>query len=444
MKIYIETLGCPKNVVDSEMTAGLLERNGHEIVNSPEKSEVIMVNTCGFIHDAKQESIDMILEMAQYKLQDCKLLIVSGCLGERYGRELMEELPEADVVMGVNDYHEILNIINNVENQHHMLYNSPQTNSVLNLGVRKLSTPKYAAYLKIAEGCNNFCSYCIIPYIRGSFRSRPFNDILQEARDLAGKGCREITLVAQDVTNYGIDLYHSHRIHELAAELSGIDGLKWIRLMYCYPHLISDELIKVIAENEKICRYIDIPIQHCSNHILKSMNRKADKKQIIDVINKLRTKVPGIHIRTTLIVGFPGETKKDFQELKQFVKDMKFERLGVFEYSPEEGTPAAKMENQIDEDTKKVRRDEIMEIQQQIALDLNTERIGKKVTVLVEEEIEEENIYIGRTQYDAFEIDNSVMFTSERQIETGDLIKIKITDAMEYDLIGEDIYEPAQ
>jgi len=444
MRVYIETLGCPKNIVDSEMTSGFLERDGHQIVSSPEGAEIILINTCGFIHDAKQESIDMILEMSQYKKQGCKKLIVSGCLGERYGKELMEELPEADVVMGVNDYHNISKIIDNTENKQQMLYHSPCSNSVLDLGVRKLSSPKHTAYLKIAEGCDNYCAYCIIPYIRGPFRSKHFDSILQEARKLSEEGCKEVTLVAQDATNYGIDLYNRYRIHELASDISKIDGLKWIRLMYCYPHLITDELIRIIANNDKICKYIDIPIQHCSNHILNSMNRKANKKNIIDVINRLRDRVPGINIRTTLIVGLPGETEKDYNELKQFVKDIRFERLGVFEYSPEEGTPAAKMENQIDDNIKKARRDEIMAIQQKIALELNTERIGKEEVVLVEEKVEGENVYIGRTQYDAPEIDNSVMFTSKKKIETGEFVKVRITDAMEYDLIGDDIYESAQ
>ena len=444
MKIYIETLGCPKNAVDSEMTSGLLEKNGHEMVDSPEESEVILVNTCGFINDAKQESIDTILELSKFKEHHCKLLMVSGCLGERYGKELYDEIPEADVVMGVNDYHNILDIINKAQDESRKLLHSSCPDSVLDLGARNLSTPKYSAYLKIAEGCNNYCSYCVIPYIRGRFRSSSFDSVLKQAQDLSKEGCKEITLVAQDVTNYGIDLYDKHRIHELVENLAKIDGLKWIRLMYCYPHLISDELVEVIAKNENICRYLDVPIQHCSDGILKSMNRKTNKKEIIEVLNKLRNKVPGIHIRTTLIVGLPGETEEDFQELKHFVKDMRFERLGVFEYSPEEGTPAAQMENQVDDSTKKARRDEIMEIQQEIAMEINSKQIGNVLTVLVEEKVQDENVYIGRTQYDALDIDNSVMFTSERVLEIGSFVEVKITEAMEYDLIGEDIYEPAK
>ncbi len=444
MKIYIETLGCPKNAVDSEMTSGFLEKNGHEMVESPEESEIILVNTCGFIHDAKEESIDTILELSKFKKHRCKLLIVSGCLSERYGKELFHEIPEADVIMGVNDYHNILDIINKAEDEPRKLFQSSHENTVLDLGPRNLSTPKYSAYLRISEGCDNYCSYCIIPYIRGPFRSSPFDSIMSQAQSLCEGGCKEITLVAQDVTNYGIDLYGKHRLHELVEKLAKINDLKWIRLMYCYPHLISDELIEVIAKNENICRYMDIPIQHCSNHLLKSMNRKTDKKEIVKVIKKLRNKVPDIHIRTTLIVGLPGETEEDFDELKQFVKDMRFERLGVFEYSPEEGTPAAQMENQIDEHIKKARREEIMAMQQQIAIEINSNQIGNTLIVLVEEKVEEENVYIGRTQYDALEIDNSVTFTSDRVLEMGSFIKVRITDAMEYDLIGEDIYEPTQ
>lgn len=444
MKVFIETLGCPKNTVDSEITTGILIENGHEVVFEPDEADIILINTCGFINDAKQESIDTILLLSEYKKDKCKALMVSGCLSERYGNELFKEIPEVDVFMGVNDYENIIKIIEETQNGDRKLYNSPCTNTVLENRSRVLSTPSYTAYLKIAEGCDNYCSYCIIPFIRGAYRSRPYDAILDEAHRLVESGCKEITLVAQDVTNYGVDLYGKQRIHELAKDLSEIEGLEWLRLMYCYPHLISDALIDVMAESDKICKYIDIPIQHCSDHILKSMNRKATKSDVIQVIKKLRDRVPNIHIRTSLIVGLPGETEEDFEELRQFVEEMRFERLGVFEYSPEEGTPAAEMENQVDDGVKGERRDILMQLQKSISLEINSNKIDEALQVLVEEKVEDENVYIGRTQYDAHEIDNSVLFTSDKLHEAGSFVKVKITDAMEYDLIGEDINESAQ
>lgn len=444
MNIYIETLGCPKNIVDSEIISGVLKNNGYQLVDQPKNADIILVNTCGFINDAKEESIHTILTLSQYKKEKCKVLMVSGCLSERYGEELFKEMPEIDILMGVNDYENILEIISKARTHKRELYNSVCTNTVLDMNARALSTPQYTAYLKIAEGCDNYCSYCIIPYIRGSYRSRAIMDILQEAKRLVQEGIKEITLVAQDVTNYGIDLYDTYKIHELVQALSQIEDLKWIRLMYCYPHLITDELIEVIAQSDNVCKYIDIPIQHCSDSMLKKMNRKGNKEKIISVIHQLRKEVPNIHIRTSLIVGLPGETEKDFEELKQFVEDMKFERLGVFEYSPEEGTTAAKMDNQIDDRVKSQRRDELMRIQQSIAREINNKKKGKKIYVLVEEKVQDEDVYIGRTQYDAYEIDNSVIFTSNRLLKPGNFVRVKITDALEYDLIGEDINEPAQ
>jgi len=339
--------------------------------------------------------------------------------------------------MGVNDYENINTILNNkVKGKRELIINK-STDQVMDTGVRKLSTPKYFAYLKVAEGCDNYCSYCIIPFIRGGFRSRKMEDIIKEANTLANQGVKEITIIAQDVTSYGIDIYGEYKLSELVKELGKIEKLKWIRLLYCYPHLITDELINVIATEDKVCKYIDIPIQHCNNEMLVEMNRKNTKEDLIEVIGKLRKQVPGIHIRTSLIAGLPNESDEKFQELKDFVAEMKLERVGVFKYSKEEGTKAAKMENQIDEEIKIERLNELMEIQQRVALENNEAMVGKTLEVVVEEKQEDEDIYIGRSQYDAYEIDNSVMFESKDKLEIGSFVMVKINEALEYDLIGE-------
>lgn len=444
MNVYIETLGCPKNTVDSESVAGILEDGGHQLVWGPDGAEVILINTCGFINDAKQESIDTILEMSAYKQQHCQLLIVSGCLSQRYGKELFEELPEVDVMIGVNDYHSINKVIEDALQKRRILNVNPyQDQAFLGMGQTKM-TPAYSTYLKISEGCNNRCSYCIIPAIRGAYRSKPMEAVLDEAKRLALQGSKEITLVAQDTTNYGIDLYQSHTLPDLIREMSKIEEIKWIRLMYCYPHLITDELIKAIEESEKVCRYIDIPLQHCNNRLLKAMNRKATKEQCVDAIGRLRKAIPDIHIRTTFIVGLPGETEEEYQELVQFVKDMRFERMGVFTYSPEEGTTAYSMDDQIDEDVKEIRRDTIMQVQLSISEAINQSKIGEIYNVLVEEKVDGEDVYIGRTQYDALEIDNSVIFKSGECLKAGEFVNVNILDAVEYDLIGERINEFTQ
>ncbi len=444
MKVYIETLGCPKNTVDSESVANIMEAYGHQLVFNPDEAEVIMVNTCGFINDAKQESIDTILEMAAYKDQRCELLMVSGCLSQRYGKELFDELPEVDAMIGVNDYHNINQVIEDTLKKKRILTISPYNNqSFLDMG-QTIMTPNYTTYLKIAEGCDNRCSYCSIPFIRGAYRSRPFEDILNEANHLAEQGCKEITLVAQDTTNYGIDLYQSHRLPELVREMSKIEAINWIRLMYCYPHLITEDLIRAIKETDKVCNYMDIPLQHCNNRLLKAMNRKATKEQSIEAIQNLRKAIPDIHIRTTLIVGLPGETEEEFQELVRFVKDMRFERMGVFTYSPEEGTSAYSMADQIDEEIKEMRRDTLMQLQQSISEEINQSKIGEIYTVLVEEKVDEEDVYIGRTQYDALEIDNAVIFKSNEILRPGTFVDLKIIDAVEYDLIGECVNELTQ
>ncbi|MCG8484322.1 MAG: 30S ribosomal protein S12 methylthiotransferase RimO [Clostridia bacterium] len=444
MKVYIETLGCPKNTVDSESVANIMEAYGHQLVFNPDEAEVIMVNTCGFINDAKQESIDTILEMAAYKNHRCELLMVSGCLSQRYGQELFDELPEVDAMIGVNDYHNINQVIEDTLKKKRILTISPYNHqSFLDMG-QTIMTPNYTTYLKIAEGCDNRCSYCSIPFIRGAYRSRPFEDILNEANHLAEQGCKEITLVAQDTTNYGIDLYQSHRLPELVREMSKIESINWIRLMYCYPHLITEDLIRAIKETDKVCNYMDIPLQHCNNRLLKAMNRKATKEQSIEAIQNLRKAIPDIHIRTTLIVGLPGETEEEFQELVRFVKDMRFERMGVFTYSPEEGTSAYSMADQIDEEIKEMRRDTLMQLQQSISEEINQSKIGEIYTVLVEEKVDEEDVYIGRTQYDALEIDNAVIFKSNEILRPGTFVDLKIIDAVEYDLIGECVNELTQ
>lgn len=435
MKIYIETLGCPKNANDSEVAAGILEKAGHTIVNRPEFADGIIVNTCGFINDAKKESINTILDMAQYK-DDDKLLIVSGCLSQRYGDELYKEMPEVDIFLGVNDYPSLPEILNNHENGKRATYFGSYDKSFFETGFRKRMMPSYSATIKIAEGCDNVCSYCVIPSIRGGYRSRRMEDIVKEANELAIGGCKELILVAQDVTAYGIDLYCELCLATLVKELCKIEPIKWIRLMYCYEDRITDDLIKVIAEEEKVCKYIDIPIQHASDKILSLMHRRSTKASIMNTISKLRSAIPDIHIRTTLITGFPGEGKEEFEELFDFVQFMKFERLGVFQYSKEEGTPAAVMKGQVREDTKAKRKEALMAIQLDISLASNKSKIGSMQEVIVEEK-DEDNSYIGRTRYDAPEIDNSVIFTSNDPLEPGDIVLIKIMDAFDYDLVGE-------
>ncbi|MBP3385207.1 MAG: 30S ribosomal protein S12 methylthiotransferase RimO [Firmicutes bacterium] len=438
MKIYIDTLGCPKNFNDSEMAAGLLEHSGHEIVKFPEDADFIMVNTCGFINDAKTESIERIFELAEYK-ENGAVLAVSGCLSQRYADELFEEMPEVDIFLGVNDYNKLPEILDGFEagkrEKHRGDYCVEFEESML----RKLEDNPYTATLRISEGCNNLCAYCVIPHIRGKFRSRKQEVIVREAEWLVQQGTKEIILIAQDVTSYGIDLYGDYVLPQLLKKLCRIDGLKWLRLMYCYEDRITDELIQVMAEEEKICNYIDIPLQHCSDAVLKAMNRRSTNSSIRETIGKLRTAMPDINIRTTFIVGFPGETEDDFEELMDFTEEMCFERLGVFTYSMEEGTPAAEMENQIDEEVKAERQDAVMRMQVEISLEHNQTMVGKTLDVLVEE-IDPEGAYIGRTQYDAPEIDNSVIFTSDRELVPGDFVKVQINDAFDYDLTGKEVY----
>ncbi|NLP30519.1 MAG: 30S ribosomal protein S12 methylthiotransferase RimO [Clostridiales bacterium] len=433
MNIYIDTLGCPKNVVDSENMAGLLEKSGHLITDDLMEAQAIIVNTCGFIDDAKEESIDRIFELAKYK-ENGAILIVTGCLSERYKHELFKEMPEADIFLGVNDYHKLPDIINEYSRGSRETHFGSCDKLYTEIESKKSMGKSYSSYLKIAEGCDNICAYCIIPQIRGSYRSRKEENIIKEAKSLASNGCKELILVAQDVTAYGIDLYGEYRLASLLEKLCEIEGLHWIRLMYCYEDRITEKLIEVIKSNEKICKYIDIPIQHISDKILLSMNRRSTKESIKKTIKKLRENIPEIHIRTTLITGFPGETDDDFEELMNFIEETRFERLGVFAYSKEEGTAAASMKNQVSEQVKIERKDAIMSLQCNISLENNMKHIGKTIEVLVEE-IEADS-YIGRTEYDSPEIDNSVIFTSDEQLKPGDFVFVKISDAFDYDLVG--------
>ena len=432
MKIFIETLGCPKNFNDSEVAAGILEENNHIIVNAPEEADVILVNTCGFINDAKTESIERIFDMAQYK-EEGKKLIVSGCLSKRYGAELYEEMPEADLFIGVDEYEKLPELLSELDTRKVDVSGCP--GAVLKSQPRKLPEHLYSATIKIAEGCNNICAYCIIPKIRGKYRSKREEDILREAQELADAGCKELILIAQDVTYYGKDLYGEYRLAKLLKKLCRIEGIRWIRLMYCYEDRITDELIEVMAEEEKICNYLDIPIQHASDRVLRAMNRRSTAASIDDTLRRLTAAIPDIHVRTTLIVGFPGESEEDFEQLVEFVEREKFARLGVFTYSQEENTAAGEMENQIDEELKDERLDAIMRRQIDISLAWNREKVGKIFEVLVEE-CDEDGSYIGRTRYDAPEIDNSVIFTSEQELSAGDIVNVKITDAFDYDLVG--------
>ena len=434
-KVFIDTLGCPKNFNDSEFAAGILEENGYEIINSPEEADIIMVNTCGFINDAKKESIEHIFEMSERR-KDGGKLVVSGCLSQRYSEELSKEIPEADCIIGVNQYSNLPEILSDIDNNH-VAANSCDLD-YLEKTVRKLSDNPYTATLKIAEGCNNTCTYCIIPMIRGKFRSKKMEDIIAEAMELANAGCKELILIAQDVTYYGKDLYGKFALPELLRKLCKIDGIEWIRLMYCYDERITDELIQVMAEEEKICKYIDIPLQHASDNILKSMRRQTTRKSIKETLAKLKAAMPDIHVRTTLIVGFPGETEEDYDQLLELVESERFSRLGVFKYSQEENTVAAEMENQIDEDIKQIRFDGVMRRQMLISSELNQEKIGMVFDVIVDS-MDEDGSFIGRTRFDAPEIDNSVIFTSKNKLQPGDIVKVKINDAFDYDIVGEEL-----
>ena len=438
MKVYFETMGCPKNFNDTQAAEAFCIKEGFGIAVSPEDADVIVVNTCGFINDAKKESIDKIFEMADYRKYG-KKLIVSGCLSQRYAGELTSEMPEVDLFVGVNDYEKLpglmKSLISGPLDNRNLSSSDCEYASRLPFLDRNIPEGTYSATLRIAEGCDNRCAYCVIPSIRGGFRSKSMEDVIAEAEILASKGIKEIILIAQDVTNYGIDIYGKYMLPELLKELARVDGIRWIRLMYCYEDRISDELIRVMAEEPKICHYIDVPIQHSSDNTLKDMKRRSTGSSIRNTLNRLRTAMPDIAIRTTLIVGFPGETEEDFEDLQDFVEEQRFQRLGVFAYSQEEGTPAGDREDQIPEDVKESRLDQIMRMQLEISYQHNQELIGSILEVLVED-IDEDGSYVGRSRYDAPEIDNSVIFASDKDHRPGDLVNVYINDAYDYDLVG--------
>lgn len=438
MKVYFNTLGCPKNINDSEIAMGNLEEKGFTIVDSPDEADAIIVNTCGFIEDAKKESIDEIFNMAAYKEKN-KKLVISGCLVQRYADELYKEIPEANGFIGVNDYDKLPKLLEELEKSNErFLENSSCDLSEGEVKIRHLTENPYTSYLKIAEGCDNICSYCIIPEIRGPYRSRTIKNVIEEAEMLSKSGCKELILIAQDLTYYGIDNYGKPMLSTLLRKLCKVEGIEWIRLLYCYEERIDDELIRTIASEDKICNYIDIPIQHASDKILDNMNRATTNESLYRTLSKLRSQIPDIHIRTTLIVGFPGETEEDFNILSDFVSDQKFSRLGVFTYSREEGTAAATMDNQIPEDIKQERLDCIMMKQMEISLEGNRKKVGKILDVIVDS-MEEEGVYSGRTRYDAPEIDNSVVFTSNSVHKPGDIVPVEILEAYDYDLEGREV-----
>lgn len=433
------SLGCAKNQTDAETMLGILRQDGHMIVDNPETADVIIVNTCGFIEQAKQESIDNILEMAEFKKGRCKLLIATGCLAERYHDEMLKELPELDAVVGTGDYVKIAEVIKAAFSGDkpvlfgHKDYTPPE-------GLpRILSTPSYTAYVKIADGCDNNCTYCAIPMIRGRFRSRKIEDIVKEAEELADQGVKEIILIAQDTTRYGKDLYGRYSLDKLLAELCKIEKLSWIRVHYFYTEAVTEELIKVMAENDKICNYIDMPVQHINNRVLKRMARRTNRDEIIEKIAMIRKYMPESTIRTSIIVGFPGETDEEFEELYDFIKEIRFDRMGVFTYSQEEDTPAADFEDQIDEDTKEERRERLMELQQRISLEENQKKIGNILEVIIEGYDEENYMYFGRSRGDSIGIDSRVYVAAEDELNPGDIVKVEVLDASEYDLTAKTV-----
>ena len=443
-KIGLVSLGCPKNLVDSELMLGALKSHGYEIVTEPDEAQIIIINTCGFIESAKQESINTIIEMAVCKQQNCELLIVTGCLAQRYKQMILDEIPEVDAVLGTGSYSEIASIIDEAyEGKHPSKYGELEGTDYFN-GERVLSTGKGSAYLKIAEGCDNRCTYCVIPSLRGRFRSRKLEEILKEASKLAASGIKELILVAQDTTRYGLDIYGEKRLVELIRELSRISGIEWIRLLYCYPEEIEDALIDEISNNDKVCKYLDIPIQHISDDILKRMARRGNSSDIERLLNELRIRIAGLVVRTSLIVGFPGETEDDFKKLAAFIEKYKFDRLGVFMYSKEEDTPAALMKDQVPSGVKKSRHSGLMRLQQKISSDSNSSRLGKEYKVLVEGVAEDGIFYFGRSYAEAPDIDGIIYFTSGRPLDAGMMVTVKILNSGQYDLTGEVKDESAQ
>ena len=431
MNVGFVHLGCSKNLVDTEMTIGLFKENGYKIVNNEEEADVLVINTCGFIGPAKEEAINTILEMAEYKKKRCKYLIVMGCLVERYKEELSKAIPEVDLWIKYSSYNTIWEQIETI------LKSKKENKNNLDFLDRVITTGNNFAYLRIAEGCSNFCTYCAIPKIRGPFVSRKMEDVMEEAKKLANEGYEELIIIAQDTTKYGIDIYGQSKLAELLKELCKIEKLKWIRFLYAYPETITDELIEVVKNEDKICKYFDIPIQHISNSVLKRMNRKSNGETIRNLIKRLRKEIPGVVIRTTVMVGFPGETKEDFEELYDFVKEARFERLGAFSFSKEEGTPAEKLKDQIHPMTKKSRYNKIMSLQQKIASETQQEMVGKELEVLIETKTFDGKYYVGRSYREVPDIDGLIYIEMVDKALEGKFVKCKITKASGYDLIGE-------
>ena len=450
MKVGFVSLGCSKNLIDTEIVIGQFKKNKYEIENDPEKAEIIVINTCGFITSAKEEAINTILEMAEYKKKNCKYLIVIGCLVQRYYEELIEELPEVDLFIKIDEYDNLWRKINKLIKEDAIEISTTHTSKKITemkplpmptqkeFLQRIITTGENYAYLKIGEGCSNRCTYCAIPYIRGPFVSRPQEEIIEEAKLLAKKGIKELIIIAQDTTKYGIDIYGESKLAELLQKISQIPEIKWIRFLYTYPEGITEELIETVKNNEKICKYFDIPIQHISNTVLKRMNRRTSKQQIEKLIEKLRTEIPNVTLRTSLIVGFPGETIQDFEELQKFVEKAKFDKLGVFMYSKEDGTPAAKLLGQIHSNTKKSRYNKIMQEQQKISNENLKRKIGQEIEVIVENILPEEQLLIGRTKQDVPDIDGVIYIKGKtKKSLIGKFVNVKIIDVREYDLIGE-------
>ena len=437
-KILFISLGCDKNLVDSEVMLGILADRGFEMTDTEDDADIIIINTCCFLNDAKEESVNTILEMAEYKKNGpCRALIVTGCLAQRYKQEIVDEIPEVDAVIGTSKYDEIFDAVEQALKGSHFLDVDDLERLPSVPGKRILTTGGHYAHLKIAEGCDKHCTYCIIPKIRGNYRSVPMEQLLSEAASLAGQGVKELILVAQETTLYGMDLYGKKSLHILLQELAKIKGIRWIRILYCYPEEIYPELIETIKTEKKVCHYLDMPIQHASDAILKRMGRRTTKEQLKETVALLRKEIPDIVLRTTLIAGFPGETQEQHEELMEFVDEMEFERLGVFAYSPEENTPAALMPDQIPEEIKEDRRDAILELQQEIAFDKAADMVGRTLYAMIEGKVADEPAYVARTYADSPDIDGYVFVNTGEMLMSGDFVKVKITGSAEYDLIGE-------
>ena len=437
MNILFISLGCDKNLVDSEVMLGLLASRGYQMIDEEGKADIIVVNTCCFINDAKEESVNTILEMAEYKKNGrLKALIVTGCLAQRYQQEILDEIPEVDAVLGTTSYDKILEAVDDaLAGSQDLILRDINETPETDAG-RLITTGGHYAYLKIAEGCDKHCTYCVIPKVRGNYRSVPMEQLIKEAEGLAEQGVKELILVAQETTVYGKDLYGEKSLPKLLRRLCKIAGLRWIRLLYCYPEEITDELIQVMKEEPKICHYLDLPIQHSNDDILRRMGRRTTGQHLREIVEKLRREIPDIALRTTLITGFPGETEEQHEELMAFVDEMEFDRLGVFPYSPEEGTPAAGMPDQIEDSVKEERRLELMELQQEIAFDMADRMKGKEMLVMIEGKVADENAYVGRTYRDAPNVDGLIFVNTEEELMSGDFAKVKVTGAVDYDLIG--------